>query len=386
MNAINNLVNRTGEGFCNGLQVAAWSMTNNEPLEKVSKITGKTIEAAGIIFGGLSVGFSNFGAQIKDNIIVLETLRFIGAVRLYLICKDEEGKYFMTNPRNSWQKRVDRVNLIIHTAFKSWKGLNRFGFVSLGVLAKDAIGKLPFFTLLMDSFQLGSCFFSAWDSIGVNYPKALEDIAKGNKKIEKWEKRPLEIAFLKANVESECTHFKAKYEDKAIELNGRLEDFEKKARLNEDKLLKANSLPKEKQDKIIAECQAKKKELTLAIEKVHAKQEQNDDRLARFAAKDFRGLAADLERKDIDLKLRRWEVFKANGKQRQSVIWLRVANSVGKTVAISLAFTLLTLNLWTAPATLALAGMGIIADSIGLSKLIAEEFLKPKPLPTAMKV
>lgn len=388
MSAINHLVSKTGNGIVDGLEVASWAMTKNEPLEKVAKITGRVIEMAAIIFDGISAGLANFGSQIKDNVIVLETLRLIGATKLLFTPQERNGKYFLADSDNSWQKRVDRVNLFFHCCFKSYKGLNRFGFASLGVMAKEVIGKLPVFQLTMDSFMLVSCFFSAWDSIGVHYPRALKAISEADRKLEKWESRPMEISFLKANIEEECTHFEPRYQAKVVELNARLEKLEKDARLNEDKLLKAteqNSLPEAEQKKIISACSNEKKRLASEINKVHQKQLQNDERLAKLATGDLKGLAQDLERQDVDLKLKQWEIRKANGKQKQTTIWLRVANSVSKFAAIILALTLVATNHWTVPATAALLVMGIVADSIGLSKLLAEEFWKDKAIPRKLQ-
>lgn len=382
MNAINNLVNKAGNGICDGLEIAAYTVTHNEPLEKVAKITGRIISIAEIVFNGLSEALSNFSSQVRDSIIVFETLRFVGIVNLLISPKN--GKYFLTDPQNSWQKRIDRVNLAFHCSFKSFKGLSRFGFVSMGVMAKNVIGKLPIFTLVMDSFMLVSSFFSTWDSLGVNMPKARKKMAEADDKIDKWENRQTEIAYLKANIETEVVHYEEKYSTKSIELNTKLGELEKKARLNEDKLLKANEetqLPKAAQEKIISECKAEAIILSREIDKVQVKQQKNEDRIAKIAAKNYKGLAEDLEQKNVNLKLRKWEVCKANAKQEQSKTWLRVANAVAKFAVITVALTLAAISLSTTPALLSLLAMGVLSDSIGLSKLLVEEFWKPKPVP-----
>lgn len=384
MNAINNLVNKIGNGFSCALDIAAYTVTHNEPLEKVAKITARIISIAELAFNILSDAISNLKSQLLDTIIVFETLRFVGAVNL-LVCPQKNGKYFLVDSENSWQKRVDRVNLAFHCAFKSFKGLNRFGFVSMGVLAKDAIGKLPFFTLIMDTFMLGSCTFSAWDNLGVNFPKARKNYAEADTKIIKWESRQTEIAYLKANIESECIHFESRYSQKANELDAELAKYEKKDRLNADKLLRANEptqLPKAKQEKLISECEKKTIKYSRITAQIQRKQLKNDGRLEKIAAKNFRGLGEDLEKTNITYKLKVWEVRKANASQIQSKVWLRVANSVAKFTAICLAFTLTALSFWTVPASLALFGMGVLTDSIGLSKLLVEEFWKAKPIPT----
>lgn len=380
MNVINNMVSKTSEKIFNGLEVITFAVTHNEPLEKVAKITGRILTIAEVVFSGLSKALSNFQTQLTDTIVVFESLRFIGAANIILVPKN--GKYFLTDPANSWQKRLDRVNLFFHTAFKSYKGLNKFGFASLGVMSKEVIGKLPIFTLTMDSFMLGSCFFSLWDNIGINLPNARQELEKANRKIDKWESRPTEIAYLKANFENECTLFETRCQAKVVDLHAKLEDLEKQVRLNDDKLLKASDLPKKAQEKTIADCTAESIKLTKEIEKIHAKQQKVEGQLSKIAVGNFRGVAEDLEKKDVIHKLKKWEVCKANAQQDQAKIWLKVANAVAKFSAIILALTLVALNVWTAPTILALAIVGGITDSIGLTKILAEEFWKPKAIPT----
>lgn len=381
-NSVNNTVNNIGQGFQKSLEVTAYAVDSAEALEKIAKIAERIIRVVGVLAEGLSTAVSNFGSQLKDTIIVFETLRFIGVLKL-LTVPGPNGKYFLTDAANSWMKRADRVTLAFHCAFKTVKGLNKFGFVDLGVMAKDAIGKLPIFVLVMDSFILASSFFSSWDNIAVGLPKARKKIAEANAKIDKWEYRPTAIALLKANDEIERKFFESKYDAKAKELHAKIEGLEKKVRLNDDKLAKAETsdLTQEAQDKIVAACAVEKKKLNAEITKASAKLVTVDDRIAKIAARDCRGLAEDLEKADTNFKVRKWEVCKSNGKQDESKVWIRLANAVGKIAVVVLALTLTAVNVWTAPFMLSLLFLGIVVDSIGLSKILLEEFWKPKAIP-----
>lgn len=368
------------------LEVATFTATHSEPLEKVAKLAERFIRVSDVAFGGISQAVSNLGNQLRDAIIVFESLRFVGIMNFLVTPKN--GKYFLVDSANSWQKRLDRVTLAIHCAFKSIKGLNKFGFVDLGVMAKNAIGKLPIFTLTMDSFILASSFFSTWDNLAVVQPKVRKKLDETEAKIEKWEYRPMAIAGLKAGDEIERRHFESKYNAKALELNNSLQGLEKKARLNEDKLQKALSqeagetqLPQNVQEKIIKECTVESKKLAREIGSIQAKIIKTDGRIAKIVARDCKGLALDLEKTDVNFKIRKWEVGQANAKQESAKNWVKVANSVGKIAVVTLALTLTAINLWTAPFLLTLLGMGILVDSIGLSKILLDEFWKPKPLP-----
>lgn len=381
-NSVNYAVNQISDGFQGTLKVVAYTVNNSEALEKVTKIAERSIRVLGIVLNSLSQAASNLGLQLKDTIIVFETLRFVGIVKL-MFCPNEKGKYFLSDAANSWQKKVDRVTLAFHCAFKSVKGLNTFGFVELGAMAKNVIGKLPIFVLVMDSFVLASSFFGSWDCIANGLPKAYKKISVANDKIDKWEYRPTAIALLKANDEIERKYFENKYAAKAADLNAKFSDLEKKIRLNEDKLAKAQEshLSKEIQEKIFTDCKAEAKKLTLEINRIQAKLQIVDQRIAKIAACDCKGLAEDLEKANVAFKIKKWEVLKSNAKQEASKVWIGIANAIGKIVVVTLALTLTAVNVWTDPFLLSLLFLGILVDSIGLSKILVAEFWKPKAVP-----
>lgn len=396
------IINNIAKGFHKSLEVAAHTVTHSEPLEKVAKIVDRVISALAVVFGTLSASMLDFGSRLKSSIIVFESLRFVGVMNMLVNPNPKTGKYLLTDPTTSWQKCVDRVTLAFHTAFKTVKGLNKFGFIGLGIMAKNAIGKLPIFTLAMDSFIIASSFFSTWDNIANGLSKPSEKIAKANKMLDKWEFRPTAIAFLKAEDEITRKYFETAYNEKASALKTKLAGLEKEARLNEDilqktlelqKQEKSSQLPKIAQEKIIVECMEKSKALSLKIEGKQRKLLKTEERIYKIASSNYKGLAEDLEKSSAkylvkktdgkieDLKMKKWEVYKANKTQERSKIWLRIANAVGKIAVVVFALTLTAINLWTAPFLLSLLGMGIIVDSIGLSKILIEEFWKPKPLP-----
>ena len=386
MESIKSYINHVTAGMHKTLEISAYTVTHAEPLEKVAKITGRILGMAEIAFNGLSKAFANLNSQLRDTILVFETLRFVGVMNMLLTPKN--GKYFLSDPNNSWQKRADRVNLAFHTAFKMVKGLNKFGFVDIGFMAKNVVGKLPIFTLSMDSFIIASSFFSTWDILVNSLPRANKTLAKANAKVDEWEWRPTALLLLKANDEIQRLQFEEKYSQKAEKLRAEQADLESKFRLNEDKLQKLASpestLKKDVQEKTLAECMSEKKKLSQLLGRVNVRIHDTDEKISKIAARDCRGVAADLEKADANFKLKKWEVRKANAQQEKTKIWVRIANAVGKIGVVTLALGLAAASVIAAPIpAFTLLFIGTIVDSIGLTKILIEEFWKPKPLPKA---
>jgi hypothetical protein len=384
MSQTNNIASRIQNGVVQAMDCITYSVSNAEPLEKVAKQVERTIQVAKIVMGTISTAFSNLGEQLKDTVAVLETLRFISVMNLLLTPKD--GKYYFSDPRNSWQKCVDRVALAFHTFCKTIKGLVRFGFADLGFMAKDAIGKLPIFTLVMDSFMLTSSSFGIWDTFANTMPKAREKQKEGSAHLEKWEYRLTDIDMLKINDKSTCNHFEARYKNKTNELHVEIAKLEKAKRFNEDKLKEAWEM-KEKGENIelaaktIAECNAEIKKIAASRTILETKVEKTERRINMIAENNFKGLAEDLEKANIKFKIKKWEVFTTNSTREEIKAWSRVANSVSKITVILFAFVLTALNLWTTPFMLSMLAMGFIVDTIGLTKLNLEKFLTPLPTP-----
>ena len=384
MNSVNNFVGNVGKGFDKAFGVVAYSVSRSDALEKIAKITDRIIRFADTAFGSLSSSMTNFGAQLRDTIIVFETLRFIGVMNI-LLTPNKEGKFFLTDPRNSWQKRTDRVTLAFHTAFKMVKGFNKFGFVDLGFMAKNVIGKLPIFTLAMDSFIIASSFFSSWDSF-INLGKVNERLAEAKAKYDKWEYRPTSVAYLKINDEVELKGCEEEFNLKAKKLHDNQDKLEKEVRLHEDKLAKIaagdSKHPKAKQVKIEKESTAKITELSLGINKIAGKIEKNEGRIAKIAERNFQGLAADLDKADANFKLKKWEVMKSNAVQARTKVWFNIANAIGKIAVVTFALVVAAANAFAVvPVALSLLAMGIVVDSIGLTKILLTDLWTAKPVP-----
>lgn len=355
MNAVNNVVDYCGQGAQSALKVIGFAVENCEPLEKIAKITFRVSELAKLVLGGLSVTMSNFAKQLGDTILVFESLRFIGVMKL-LLTKQRNGEYLLTDPKTSWAKCIDRVALAFHTAFKSVKGLNKFGFVELGWMAKDAIGKLPIFTLVMDSFILISCFFSGWDSATKSMPEAQKKLARAEEHLSKWEYRDTAINLLKSQDEYVRQDFVSKY----------TADIQK---------IEATILEKtgKTDDRSVVELKAAEVKLHKVSSRLALLANENVDE------NNCKVLAEDLEKNDINFKLKQWKLVKKNASNLETRVVFRIANSVSKIAVVILALTLVAMNVWTAPFLFTLIAMGIVSDSLGLTKTLLEEFLKDTP-------
>lgn len=386
-------INNVCKGFHRGLEITTYCVTHSDPLEKAAKLAERIIRIAEIVTGQLSKAVSNLGSQLKNCIIVFETLKFVGIMNI--LVNPTNGKYFLTDPKNSWQKRLDRVTLAFHCAFKSVRGLNKFGLVELGAMAKNAIGQLPIFTLVMDSFILASSFFSSWDSFANNLPKANKSIRKADKHLDKWQYRQTAITLLKAGEQSGCSYFEDSYSKKLVKLRSKLQNLEKTVRLNEGKIQKAldlqkepdsTPLPKADQDKMVSKCTQENKELALKIKTKQVKLAKTEARFQKITSGEFKELAGDLEKTNSNFKVKKWEVEQSNAKQDRSKVWLQIANAIGKIAVVTLALTLTAINLWAAPFMLSLLFLGTLVDSIGLTKILVSEFWKKKPVPTQAAV
>lgn len=352
--------------------MAAFAVTHPEPIEKIAKIVNSTINIAGAIAGNLPKAFSNLSYQLKDAVTIFESIKIVDSIKL-LCCPDENGKYFLANSKNTIQKRLDRVCLAVNSCFKTVRGLNRAGFVKLGIMAKNAIGKLPIFTLVMDAFILLSSVFSAWDSFIDGLPKGRAKIAAAKAKLEKWEQRPADIEKLKVNDAATLDAFKKKYANK-------LQDITKK--LNAAKQQLAN---KQNELGLMSES-AEIDKLQAEISAIENKYEKINSRLQMIVAKDGAGLAYDLEKQNITGyggKIHKWEVVEKNAHIPQNKNWMRVANSIGKIAIVALALTMAAIygNALALPIALTILILGTVVDSMGLTKILYDEFAKGTPVP-----
>lgn len=389
MNAVNTTLNNATAAAQAGIHYSAYTVTHSEPLLKALKITNRFIEGAAVITN-ISKAFNALSSHLKDTILFIDSVRVFGVIQL-LSCPDENGKYFLTNSQITWQKRADRVNLLFHCTFKSMKGLIKAGFMKYGFMAKEVIGKLPLFHLTMDSFILLSSGFGIWDTM-VNpkgFPVIQKKMAFDEAKIAKWNNRLREIDLLRINDEPTRLAFAKKYEKKSLDINKILEDNTQKILLRKDKIneVKGCQDPEvsvDQQNKIVKECSATINKLELERNAILEKQLKNDSRLEKIYARDCKGLADDLAKQPIkEYKIKKWETQKQIDSVSNNKNKVRLANNIGKItiVSIALIFTAILGNFWTAPYILTVLAIGIAVDSIGLTKLLYEQFAKAPVLP-----
>lgn len=369
-------------------EIGAFTVKNADPAEKVAKIAYRAIDSALIITHTVSKPWSNLSTELKDSATIFESLKVFGALKM-IACPDAQGRYFLTNSQNTWQKRADRLTLLAHTSFKTVKGLSKAGFVNLGVMSKEVIGRLPAFTLAMDSFIVLSSIFGWWDTMIVGLPKANESIARDEDKLAKWEYRPLAIAYLRIDDETEKTAFKNKYMLKA-------QSLEKLLKVNADKvLLKEEKIKEIEEDKtctpaereaVILSCRSSIQKFEKEANVLLQKQKKNDARLEKIETNNWKDLIEDLTKQQIygqGGKINKWEVVKHNDQIAKNKSWLKIANSVGKIAVVTFALTLTSLfgAAWAVPFALSVLALGIVVDSLGLVKILYDEFGKPLPIP-----
>lgn len=352
--------NNIGNGIESTIKMAAFTATHAEPLEKIVKILERTININAALTGVMSKPMKALSTELRDAATLFETVKIFGTIKQF-VSRDKEGKYFLTNSHNTWQRRADRVCLAFHNVFKTIKGLNRAGFVELGIMAKNAIGKLPVFVLLMDSFIMLSSFFGTWDSLSDGIPKAEKKINHADAKLAKWQFRKEAIAQLSTKHVVDLSNFETDFRGKKERITHTLAAKEKA-------LGEANS------------SKATEK-LSKEIEKLQAQQQKYDTRLEKIASHDCKGLAEELAKTKIDGKIRKWEVMRENANIPLNKNWLRVANNVGKIAIVAWAMLCTVLNTWSLPFYLSVLVVGVIVDSMGITKMLYDEFAREKPLP-----
>lgn len=404
-----NIVRNVADHLRNGVEYAAYTATHAEPLEKVAKVVYRIIESLNVIFNGISKPFLTLATELKDACIVFETVKIFGNIKMFVVPNQKNGKYLFNDPATSWQKLTDRVTLTAHNAFKFVKGLNKFGFVELGVMAKNAIGKLPIFTLVMDALIVTSSFFSTWDSVAIGLPKARKDGKNADKHLNKWEYYRAGVSFLRIGDAIDRAKFETAYKHKAEKIANNLvkqrqdaSTFEqKKAQLSAE--LEAVEGIKPRREAAIkrelANLETKSIVAAATIKKLENSGERVAARLDKLEKGQFKELADELsasaeriyevtrivdgkEKTEkmarVDFKLHKWTVVKENAKIEQNKTWLRIANAVGKIAVVALALVLTAADIWIAPALLSLFFLGMVVDSIGWTKFVTDEYYKPK--------
>jgi hypothetical protein len=407
-----NVVRNIAGHLRNGAEYAAFTATHAEPLEKVAKVVYRIIESFNVIFSGLSKPLLTLATELKDACTVFETVKIFGNIKMFVVPNQKNGKYIFNDPDTSWQKLADRVTLLAHNSFKFVKGLSKFGFVELGVMAKNAIGKLPIFTLVMDTLIVTSSFFSTWDSVAKGLPKGRQDNKEAEEHLNKWEYRRAGIYFLKAGDSIVRAKFEMAFKKKAEDVATKLDEQkniassleQKKATLSVE--LDAVEGIKPRREAAIrrelGEIETKSIVAAATIKKLENSGAKVAARLEKLEKGQFKELADELSAQAerlynvtrivdgkektekmscVDFKLHKWTVKKENAKIEQNKTWLNIANAIGKIAVVALALVLTAVDVWIAPTLLSLFILGIVVDSIGWTKFMTAEYYKGKAIP-----
>ena len=401
-------MNNIATHFKNGLDYATFTASRAEPLEKAAKLIYRQIELANLILKNVSAPFLNLSSQLKDACTVFETVKIFGNIKMFIV-RERNGNYLLTNPQNSWQKKVDRVTLLCHNTFKFVKGMNKFGFVQLGVMAKEVIGKLPIFNLAMDGFIIASSFFGAWDSIGLGIPSVHKKRDDANQKLEKWETRLAKIELLKAGDPNEGRLFSETYTKKYDGYTNLIDQLTTEVASLEAKIAELSPCQEECQpSKELEAAQAKLSKIRKDLAKAEGDKSALEPRIEMIRNQDWKGLAQDLEAaakrnvvivnagwkenaednkiSNVDFKIRKYEAAKANAKIDTNKTWLKIANNIGKIAVVALALVLTATNFWVFPTFVAINVVGSTVDSIGLTKILTDEFYKNITEPRAFAI
>lgn len=337
----NNCVTRC---FQRGLNQANEAISKSENLEKVAKVTFKTIDFVSLLTGKVVTAFKLFSSRLKETADVLELFCFVGRFK-ELACPDNKGQYFLQ--KSTWQKCADRIFLTTASVFKTINMAAKFTFISLGKAAKFAFGKVPVLKLIPDSLVMVSSFFNIWDNKNITKEKSGK-LANACSKIEKWSNRPALIAAVRSEDPKAVSNLKNHYEMQSSRLEQEIRCLE-----------------------AAGKDIAKK---TVVLNKYK-------DRLNLIAQNNCAELANELDKQDIAFKHKYWSTEHGNQKIGQNKAWLGIASSASKIFVITMATTGTALGLSTAPWVLSLLAVGIAVDSIGLTKSLYEHSSEIKNLP-----
>lgn len=359
----------------NFLNVCESTTREVDSLEKLLKIFARCFEIIQTMSGTMSRAFENLNSKIKDTLLVFSSIKVISSVQKViclaneLLCKDKEGKYFFTNPKNSIVNRVSRVSVAIHYCFKIVKNLNKLKLLSLGVLAKNAIGKLPIFDLITDSFKFFNNLFKVADAIAYRFPEDRKNIRTAREKLKKWKRRPELIRRLKTNDLTVLDAFRT------TSLKTHELVTHEILYLNEKRGLESD--------------QANKDNIDPEIRKLEGRLKRIEHRLRLIESKDCLALAADLEKQKIDGyggKIHRWTTIEKNLQILEKKNWLLAIKSISKIalVVITLSAAAIYGGVWSLPLALTILILANVNDAIGLIKILYEELAREAPIPSTV--
>lgn len=361
-------------GIKAGFEGSSHIASNVEACDKTLKVAYRTIDLIAVIKGTIDEAFKKMSFQFKETCAFFEATRFFSGMKI-LICPEEGGKYFLTNPKNSWQKCAERICLTVSAFLKTVRNGVKYGFFHLAIITKYTIGHLPLYSLAADGLIILSNVFGIWESnnklSSLHKKKAI-----ANKKLEKWESQPALLASLRKGDHHAIERLQEKYVAKSEKMKTKLAALHLKSRLCIDMIAKVKDtkhqeveLSVTKQQQTIKECTHKIGEINQEISQAVNLQKKYETRLDKIAAKRFEQLAHELEQKDVNSKIRRWEAVKIDINFDRIPLYLKITAAFSKIVVIGLALTLIALNLWTAPCLITLLSLGIFSDDLGLIKL-----------------
>ena len=373
-----------------GIDASSFIANRTEPLEKVAKLTHKTIEFVQVLFQVSSNAFINLASRARDTAELIEAVQIIERVR-ELSSSDAEGRSFFQ--ANNWQKIADRVFLTAHSTFKTTGFLVSMGLITLGRVGAFAIGHLTVFKLMTEVLVCISSVFGVWDNTN-KLSKCYNDLNLSSLKIEKWTHRTQFLGKVRVGEKETVDKLEQSYEEKSFKMLQEIQKLDQKqdqARAYitalETSEKSISPLPEKLVQKLknqtIEELTAKYTDKARVISDQIADLQQNqkkyDERLVDIAAKEYQALADKLSKKDIQYQILKWEHNKDNTNLSITKSWLGVAKGVFKIALVTLALFLIALDAWAAPCLLTLLALAIIHDSLGLSRILHDEYLKLKP-------
>lgn len=376
-----------------GLEASAFIVNKRESLEKVTKITQKMIEM-GQLISRLTIQKSSqalkvFSGRLRDTIDVFEAINIIERVE-ELCRRNHEGRSFFQV--NTWQKITDRLFLTAHSTFKTTGFLASMGLITLGKVGAVCIGHLPVFKLVTEVLVVASSFFGIWDNTN-KVTKSKHNLKLLSQKIEKWEHRSDYLERIRAGDKVEITKLEQKYEKKsavALEemqvLNKKLQkiNFYIAALENPDTPVEAplaQKLKTRNATELLSAYAEKAHVISGKVALLALQQKKFDERLVDISSSEYQALADKLAVKDISYKIIVLENEKENASLALTKSWLGVAKGIFKIAVVTLALFLIALNAWAAPCLLTLLGLSIIHDALGLTKILHDQYVKPKRLP-----
>jgi hypothetical protein len=353
--------------FYNILALGGFFTEGSEPLEKLFKNAQRGMEIISKVEWITHASLAALSVTCKSAIDVFESVRIVGVVQL-LFTPQKNNQYFLFSPENSLQKKCDRVFLFAHTVCKNLRAMNKWKLIDLGHFGRLKIGThLTVFHLLTDGLMIASSFFSSWDTwLKVN--TIVEGEYEINRKIDKWQDRPLNIArILQGDL---IIHEKLQTElvDKIKQLKLEMELKYKELNVVNDLF---NKPPEEREAKSNLENESDN--LKNAITSLEVKLQKNQLRLHQVQTNNYKPFIKEYTEKDIIGKVSNMKKIREEEFMASSLDLVKLASSISKMFVITMALVMTILNTWSTIPSVLLLSCGIIADTFGLTKIYMEK-------------